>query len=114
MRQLSMSYDGKETWSQLLSALDNAVTHLGLKEVVYKLNVAKSTVCDALHDRNDRRWAQEWTLVVLEMLADLYTETGNQLARAILETQAAATRRFYITDDDGPTPEEIAAAQRVL
>lgn len=114
MRQLSMSYDGKETWSQLLSALDNAVTHLGLKEVVYKLNVAKSTVCDALHDRNDRRWAQEWTLVVLEMLADLYTETGNQLARAILEAQAAATRRFYITDDDGPTPEEIAAAQRVL
>ncbi len=114
MRQLSMSYDGKETWSQLLSALDNAVTHLGLKEVVYKLNVAKSTVCDALHDRNDRRWAQEWTLVVLEMLADLYSETGNQLARAILEAQAAATRRFYITDDDGPTPEEIAAAQRVL
>lgn len=114
MRQLSMSYDGKDAWAALLRVLDNAVTHLGLKEVVYRLNVAKSTVCDALHDRNDRRWAQEWTLVVLEMLADLYSETGNQLAREILDTQAMVTRRFYIADDDGPTPEEIAAAQRVL
>lgn len=115
MRQISMSYDDRTPWARLLAALDNAVTHLGLKEVTFKLNVAKSTICDALHDRNDRRWAQEWTLEVLEMLVDRYSETSNQLARAILDEQAAVTRRFEVVAvDDGPTSEEIAAAERVL
>jgi uncharacterized protein (DUF2267 family) len=114
MRQLSLSYDPKEAWAALLSALDDAVTHLGLKEVTYKLDVAKSTLCDAMHDRNDRRWAQEWTLVVLEMLADRYSDTATQLAKAILARQAEVTRRFIVVEDEEVSPEEIAAAQRVL
>ena len=92
----------------------DAVTHLGLKEVTFKLNVAKSTLCDALKDRNDRRWAQEWTLVVLEMLVDLYTDTGNQFAKAILDAQALVTRRFVVVDDEEVSAAEIAAAERVL
>jgi hypothetical protein len=114
MRQLSLSYDPKEAWAALLSALDDAVTHLGLKEVTYKLDVAKSTLCDALHDRNDRRWAQQWTLVVLEMLSARRTATSDQFAKAILDAQAAVTARFVVVEDDEVTAEEIAAAERVL
>lgn len=114
MRQLSLSYDGKDAWGAMLAALDDAVTHLGLKEVTFKLDVAKSTICDALHDRNDRRWAQQWTLTVLEMLAQRRTNTSDQLARAILEAQTTMTGRFIVIEDEEVTPEEIAAAERVL
>lgn len=115
MLQLSLRCAEKPPWEVLLSALAAAVDHLGLKEVAFKLDVAKSTLSDAKHDRNDRRWAQEWTLVVLEMLTDQYNETSNHLAKAILEAQAAVTRRFEVVAlDDEPTPEEIAAAQRVI
>lgn len=115
MLQMSLPVQDKTPWDVLLTALDNAVSHLGLKEVTFKLNVAKSTLCDALKDRNDRRWAQEWTLVVLEMLADSYSETCNQLAKTILDAQAMATRRFEVVAiDDESTPEEIATFERVL
>lgn len=115
MRQMSLPSTDKRPWDVLLLALDNAVTHLGLKEVTFKLNVAKSTLCDALKDRNDRRWAQEWTLTVLEMLVDQYNETSNQLARAILDAQAMVTRRFEIVAvDEGPTDAELEAAERVI
>jgi predicted metal-binding transcription factor (methanogenesis marker protein 9) len=62
-----------------------------------------------------RRWAQEWTLAVLEMLADNYSETNNQFAKAILDAQAVVTRRFeVIASTDGPTDAEIAALERAL
>lgn len=115
MRQLSLSWDRGEAWDKLRTALDNAVTHLGLKEVTFKLDVAKSTLCDALHDRNDRRWAQEWTLVVLSLLTSRGSESSDQLAKEILDAQAEVTSRFAVVlEDDEPTPEEIAAAERVI
>jgi hypothetical protein len=112
MRQLPLSY---EPWPTLLAAIDDAVTHLGLKEVVYRLDVAKSIVCDALHDRNDRRWAQTWTLTVLGMLAERRSASSDQLAKSILDAQAVMTGRFaVVAEDEEPTAEEIAAAERVL
>lgn len=115
MQQLSLSCDGPTPWEVLLNAIEDAVNHLGQKEVVFKLNTNKSTLSDALKDRNDRRWAQEWTLVVLEMLVNQYTETANQFAKAILDAQAAVTRRFEVVSvDEGPTDAEIEAAERVL
>lgn len=111
MHQLSMPY---ESWPRLLSAIDDAVTYLGLKEVTYRLDVAKSTVCDALHDRNDRRWAQEWTCKVLEMLRERNHPTASQFAKAILDAQAAITGAFIVVENEVVTPEEIAAAERVL
>jgi hypothetical protein len=114
MRQLSLPCDDAAGWPALLHALDDAVTYLGLKEVCYRLDVAKSTICDALHDRNDRRWAHEWTCVVLEMLAERRSEICRELARAILAPQAALAGGMAVVDDDGPTDEEIAAAERVL
>lgn len=115
MQQTALNLDDETPWERLRFVIDNAVHHLGLKEVVFKLNVAKSTVSDALGDKNDRRWAQEWTLVVLEMLVNQYTETSNQYAKAILDAQAALTRRFEVVAlDEGPTDAEIEAAERVL
>lgn len=101
-------------WERLRLVIDNAVHHLGVKEVVYRLNAAKSTVSDALGDKNDRHWRQEWTLVVLEMLADRYSETSNQYAKAIIDAQAAITRRFEVVSiDDAMTDEEIATLERL-
>lgn len=127
MQQLSLtSADDRTPWEHLLRAIGDAVYHLGLKEVVFKLNAAKSTVSQALKLRDDddddrrpgkdeRHWRQEWTLTVLEMLADRYNETSNQHAKAILDAQAAMTRRFGIVAlEDEPSDEEIAAAERVF
>lgn len=114
MRQLSLACDEKTGWPAVLAALDNAVTHLGLKEVTYKLDVAKSTLCDALHERNDRRWAHEWTCKVLEMLAARRTAASDQFAKAIVDAEAAITVRYVVVEDEDVTPEEIAAAERVL
>ncbi len=114
MQQLSLPAKDLTPWDVLLGCIESAVHHIGLKEVTFKLNVAKSSLCDALKDRNDRRWAQEWTLDVLEMLRVQDTDTCNQLSHAILAAQAAVTHRFGIVDKDGePTPEDIAAAARV-
>jgi predicted metal-binding transcription factor (methanogenesis marker protein 9) len=115
MLQMTLGMQDRTPWEVLLSKIEDAVTYLGLKEVTFRLNVAKSTLCDALKDRNDRRWAQEWTLAVLEMLADNYSETNNQFAKAILDAQAVVTRRFeVIASTDGPTDAEIAALERAL
>jgi hypothetical protein len=115
MTQLAMNYEDVTPWEQLRHILESAVLHLGHKEVVYKLNAQKSTVSDALGDKNDRHWRQEWTITVLEMLRDRYTDTSNQFIKAILEAQAAVTRRFEVVAlDDEPTDAEIEAAERLL
>lgn len=114
MQQMALSMDEQTPWDRLLLVLANAVAHLGHKEVVFRLNVAKSTVSDALGDKNDRHWRQEWTLVVLEMLADRYTETANQFAKAILDAQAAMTRRYsVVSDEDAMTEDELATLDRL-
>lgn len=115
MLQMSMSYEDTTPWYRLLLVIEDAVNHLGQKDVVHELDIAKSTLSDALKDRNDRHWRQEWTLKVLELLANKYTDTANQYAKAILDAQALITRRFEVVAlNEGPTDEEIAAAERVL
>lgn len=115
MTQTEMNYEDVTPWERLRLVIENAVMHLGQKEVVYRLNAAKSTVSDSLGDKNDRHWRQEWTLTILEMLRDRYTETANQYIKAILDAQAAVTRRFEVVAlDDEPTDAEIEAAERLL
>lgn len=115
MQQMAMVLDEDETpWAMLRLTIANAVHHLGIKEVVFKLNAAKSTVSDALGDKNDRHWRHEWTLTVLEMLANQYTETANQFAKAILDAQAAMTRRFEVVSmDEAMTDDEVATLERL-
>lgn len=115
MQQLSLGCDDKTPWDVLLGAISDAVYHLGYKDVLFALNTNKSTLSDALRGQNDRHWRQEWTLIVLEMLVDRYSEASNQFAKAILDAQAAITRRFEVVAiDDTPTDEEIEAAERAL
>lgn len=115
MQQLSLVCEDKTPWDVLLRAISDAVYHLGFKDVTFQLNVAKSTLSDALKGQNDRHWRQEWTLAVLEMLTDRYNETSNQFTKAILDATAVVTRRFEVVAcDDGPTDAEIEAAERVL
>jgi hypothetical protein len=114
VQQTALNLNEQTPWDQLLLVIDNAVQHIGFKEVVFKLNAAKSDVSSALKDKNDRYWRQEWTLIVLEMLADRYNETSNQHAKAILDAQAAITRRFEIVStDDAMTDDEIATLDRL-
>lgn len=124
MRQPSLpyapSYVGRSAWFVMLEALRAAVAHLGTKEVIYELNVAKSVLSEAINEREerkegDKRWANEWTHVVLAMLEQRHNDTCDQLARTILEAQAALSSRFVIADtSDEPTPEEVEAAERVI
>lgn len=129
MQQLFLpSGDDRSAWERMLGVLKDAVHYLGIKDVVFKLNATHSTVSTALTfvrptdredrkgeaNKGDRHWRQEWTLVVLEMLADKYTETSNQYIKAILDAQAVVTRRFVVVSaDDEPTEEELAVHARV-
>lgn len=119
MRQLPLSYDpahaGVEAWQNELEAIRAAVNHLGVKEVTFKLDVAKSTLSEALNERNEKRWAASWTHVVLAMLASRHTDACDQLAKDIHVAQLATSLRFVVVDaSDEPTPEEVAAAERVI
>jgi hypothetical protein len=119
MRQMAMSYEDVTPWDTLRLTISNAVHYLGMKEVVFRLNAAKSTVSAALGGESgagtgERHWRQEWTCVVLEMLRDRYTDTGNQFMESILDAQAAITRRFEVVSaEDAMTDEEIATLDRL-
>lgn len=131
MQQLNLPSgdSGRGAWERLLRVIHDAVYYLGIKDVVFELNAANSTVTSALTflrpkdaedrkgeaNKGDRHWRQEWTLRVLEMLADRYEETANQYIKSILDAQAAVTRRFEVVSiDDEPTAAEIEAAERLL
>lgn len=114
MAQLALSYDDSTPWTRLRGLIENAVNYLGQKEVVFELGIAKSTLSDALHDRNDRGWRHEWTVKVLAMLREQYTDTANEYMRAILEAEAAVTRRFEVVAADSYiSPEDEATWARV-
>ncbi len=119
MRQLPLAYrpshTGREAWLVMLEALRAAVTHLGSKEVTHEIDVAKSTLSEALNEQNNKRWAGEWTHIVLAMLDGQHTPTCDELAKKILDAQVALSSRFVVADaSDEPTPEEISAAERVM
>jgi len=124
MRQPSLpyqpSYVGRIAWLAMLEALRAAVAHLGAKEVLFELNITKSVLSEAINEREerkegDKRWANEWTHVVLAMLEQRHNDTCDQLARAILDAQIEVSSRFEVADvSDEPTDEQIANAERVI
>lgn len=119
MHQLDLTYApahaGHEGWLVVLEAIRSAVAFLSHKEVCFVLDVSKSTLSEALNERNDKRWAGEWTAKVLRMLTQRGDDESRRLGRAILEAEAAMMPCFVVSDaNDEPTPEEIAAAERVL
>jgi hypothetical protein len=86
--QLSLAYRpahvGREAWLVQLEAIRAAVYHLGHKEVAYELDVAGSYLSDALNERDRKRWAAEWTLVVLAMLEQRRDGVSDALQLRIL------------------------------
>lgn len=119
MQQLPFAYEpgdaGRRAWLSMLEVIRAAVNHLGPKHVEHELDISKSTLSEALNEQRDRRWAAEWTHVVIAMLDRQHTAASDDFVRRILEAQAALSTRFVVADRcDEPTPEEVAAAERVL
>jgi hypothetical protein len=119
MLQLDLSYTpshaGREGWLLALEALRSAVAYLGQKEVCYALDVAKSTLSEALNERNDKRIAGEWICKVAAMLAAKGDDEARRLGRAMYVAMVALMPCFTLADaDDVPTAAEIAMAEKVL
>jgi hypothetical protein len=129
VQQLTLPSDSdRSAWERLLRVISDAVHYLGIKDVVFELNASNSTVSSALifvkpkdpedkkgeASKGDRHWRQEWTLRVLELLADRYDDTANQYIKTILDAQAAVTRRFeVVASDETMTEDEIATLDRL-
>lgn len=127
MRQLELgyspSYIGHKAWrgddddriGGALEALNAAVDHLGRKDVLYELNVAKTTLSEALGETNDKRCAAEWIFKVLAMLTMRGDDKSAQLQHDILAAFTVVTPRFTVVDtSDEPTPEEVAATEALV
>lgn len=115
MSQLAISFDaawaGREAWQSQLDVLRAAVTHLTPKEVLDTIDVAKSTLSEALHERNDKRWAAEWTHVIKAMLAKRYDDVSRDLLRKLCEFDVATTT-YEIGESRPMTDAELAVAYR--
>ena len=119
MLQLPFAYKpgsaGREAWLAMLEILRAAVSHLGPKEVQDELDINKTTMSEALNEQRDRRWAAEWTHVVIAMLDRQHAAASNDLIKRLLDAQVALSTRFIVVDaSDEPTQAEIEAANRVL
>ena len=119
MHQYSLVYRashvGPEGWQRVLEVFRAAVTHLGAKDVQDQCDVAKSTLSEALNEKNDKRVAGEWLCTVIAMLDAQHTKAGDELLKRLLDAIAGLSTRYVVSDaSDEPTPEEVAAAERVL
>lgn len=108
-------YVGQQAWARQLEALQSAVTHLGPKEVAWKLEIDGPRLSDALKERNQKVWHPLWTHVVKAMLVERHEdEIAADILRAILEADVVYTP-FALTDDVPLTTEqENAEYQREL
>lgn len=101
---------GREIWERQLEVLRTAVLHLSHKDVVDQLDTNRSTLSDALSERNDRRWAGEWTPVVIRML----TERGDATSLDLLRQWADAALLGTPYEAMEPlTPSERAAMESI-
>lgn len=119
MLQLPFAYKpgdaGRESWLAMLEVIRVAVQYLGPKDVTDELDINKTTLSESLNEQRDRRWAAEWTHVVIAMLDAQHSPAGDDLVKRILDAQTALSARFVVVDaSDEPTPQEVAAAERVL
>lgn len=116
--QLSIGYEpgyvGADAWRHQLEAIRSAVNHLGLKEVSFALDVSGSMLSDALNERDRKRWAAEWTHVVLAMLS---RRAGDQIAeslvRLIAET-AILTTHLALEGEAEISRDELAVAMAAI
>lgn len=105
------SYAGGEAWQRQLLVLRTVVEHLGRKEVAFELDISGSQLSDSLNERDRKRWAAEWTHVVLAMLAMRRDETSRALLRQVAESGMAVTD-LVVDEPVELTPEEEVLALR--
>ena len=108
------SYTGSESWQRQLSVLRTVVEHLGRKEVAYELDVSGSQLSDSLNERDRKRWAAEWTHVVLAMLDAKHDPASRSLLRQVAETGLAATSLVVDEPIEMTPEEEVLALKREL
>lgn len=106
------SHAGGVAWRSQLESIRAAVNYLGLKEVAFELDVSGSLLCDALNERDRKRWAGEWTHVVKAMLVAKRDDIASKLLRQLVEGDVANTP--FAVDDSEITEAEIAAAEAVI
>lgn len=117
MGQLALTYrpeyTGHEAWQLQLDILRAAVTHLTPKEVLFELGIAKSTLSEALGEKNDKRWAAEWTHVIKAMLSQRYDEVSIELLQKLCEADVIVTP-LTVGEPRGMTAEEERDAYRSI
>ncbi len=110
--QLSLGYRpayvGAEAWQKQLDVLRAVVRHIGLKEVSFELDVSGSMLSDSLNERDRKRWACEWTQVVIAMLVQRHDLISVGLADELCSAIIASTS-FRLETEVEKTPEQIAA-----
>lgn len=115
MAQLALvyapSHTGSEAWQRQLEALRLAVDYLGRKEVAFELDISGSALGDALHERDRKRWAAEWTHVVKAMLVAKHEDEARALLEALCTADLDVTS-FVLEEPRELTPLEQAAAFR--
>ncbi len=104
------SYVGEGTWKAELEALRTAVNYLGLKEVAPELDVSVSALSDAMNERDRKRWAGEWTHVVIGMLVKRNDELAHSIIRAIQDARIAPSPDLVVEETKTMTPEQRADA----
>lgn len=116
MAQLALVYKPAATAEQLYimerGILSEGVAHVGLKKFADEIGVSRQLVSDSVEERDRKRWAAEWTHVLIVML----TRQGDEIARDIVQRLIgvrAINTQFVVTDvDDEPSPEEEQAIER--
>lgn len=108
------AYVGGEVWRVRLEALRSAVSHLGLKEVAFVLDVSGSMLLDALNERDRKRWAGEWTDILKAMLVNKRDEIALDLYRQLLELDAAGGPCAIVEAETLTIEDENAALRREL
>ncbi len=101
----SPAVTGREAWLAQLEVIRAAVIHLTPKEVIDEIDIAKSTLSQALSEAADKRWAAEWTHVVKTMLARRHDDVSTDLLRKLCEHDTTVTP-FVVDEPRNLTPEQ--------
>jgi hypothetical protein len=109
MGQLALTYRpvyaGHEAWQEQLEIIRAAVKHLTPKEVLFELDIAKSTLSEALAEQNSKRWAAEWTHILKAMLAQRFDDVSIELLRKLCEADMTVTP-LEVGEPRALTPEQ--------
>lgn len=111
------SWRGEDGQGGELAAIRDAVAHLTAKEVCFELNIGKSALSDAMAERTNeagqtKRWAGEWTHVLVAMLMRRGDETSIAIIRKIIASRAIGTP--FVVEENDVTDADVLAAERVI